>query len=133
MSKTPQKVFQPLGVKKLSKREMEFMEVIWSHPEGISSEELYGHFGQAFGTKTTVLHRISEKGLVKAVKRGRHYIYTPAVSKKDYIQGFFFEKLEREFGTTSFDSLAAAYCGRTELKPEEKEKVVRLLEELQEG
>ena len=43
------------GRKKLSPMEMEFMKFIWEHPDGISSEEIYEHFPQARGTKSTVL------------------------------------------------------------------------------
>ena len=127
--KTPQKTLEPLGIKKLSKTELEFMEVIWAHPQGIRSEDIYAKFSQALGTKSTILHRISGKGLVTAVRDGRHHIYMPKISREEYMQAFFQEKLSREFGITSFEGLAAAFCGRTKLRPEEKERIGKLLEE----
>ena len=62
MAKTPQKAIKPLGIKKLSGTELKFMDVIWDNPQGISSEDIYSQFNQALGTKTTILHRIVNKG-----------------------------------------------------------------------
>ena len=39
--KNSQNDVETLGIKKLSNTEMEFMDVIWAHPEGITSEEIY--------------------------------------------------------------------------------------------
>ena len=128
--KTPQKTLEPLGIKKLSNKELEFMEVIWAHPEGIQSEEIYAMFGQALGTKSTILHRIAEKGLVTVARRGKHFTYFPKITKEAYTQAFFREKLEKEFGISSFEGMVAAFCGRTALTPDEEERVRQLLKEL---
>ena len=124
------KTLESLGIKKLSKTEQDFMEVIWEHPDGIKSEELYAKFDQALGTKSTILYRIVRKGLATTVRDGRHYIYIPKITQEEYNQAFFQDKLSREFGITSFEGLAAAFCGRTKLRPEEKERISQLLEEL---
>lgn len=128
--KTPQKALEPLGIKKLSKTELEFMEVIWAHPEGIKSEQIYTMFKQALGTKSTILHRIVGKGMATTVRSGKHHIYMPKITKEEYMRAFFKEKLKKEFGITTFEGMAAAFCGRTELNPDEKERVRQLLEDL---
>lgn len=128
--KTPQKALEPLGIKKLSKTEMQFMEMIREHPDGIKSEDIYARFDQALGTKSTILHRIAKKGLVTAARSGKHHIYIPKITKEEYQRAFFREHLEREFGITSFEGLAAAFCGRTKLRQKEKERIGQLLEEL---
>ena len=38
--------------------------------------------------------------------------------------------MKKEFSITSFEGMVAAFCGRTKLKPEEKDRVQQLLEEL---
>ena len=128
--KTPQKVLEPLGIRKLSNMEMQFMDVIWEHPEGIKSEDIYAQFGQALGTKSTILHRISGKGLVTAVRSGKHHIYTPKITKEEYMRAFFREQLKQEFGITTLEELTAACCGKSKLGPEEKKQLERLLEAL---
>lgn len=128
--KNSQNDVETLGIKKLSNTEMEFMDVIWAHPEGITSEELYAKFPQALGTKSTILHRIAGKGLVDVVRSGKHHLYVPKITKETYISSFFMEKMKKEFSITSFEGMVAAFCGRTKLKPEEKDRVQQLLEEL---
>lgn len=128
--KTPQKVLEPLGIRKLSNMEMQFMDVIWEHPDGIKSEDIYARFSQALGTKSTILHRISGKGLVTTVRSGKHHIYTPNITKEEYMRAFFREQLKREFGITTLEGLTAAFCGRTKLEPEEKKQLQGLLEVL---
>lgn len=125
-----QKTLETLGIKKLSKTELEFMEVIWEYPDGIKSEDIYAKFSQALGTKSTILHRIAKKGLVTTVRDGRHHIYIPKITQEEYRKVFFQEKLSREFGITSFEGLAAAFCGRVKLGPAEKERIEQMLEEL---
>ena len=64
MSRLPEdSINNSTGLKKLSKTELEFMKFIWKHPEGISSEEIYNHFPQARGTKSTILYNISERDM----------------------------------------------------------------------
>ena len=46
------------------------------------------------------------------------------------MRAFFQEKMKKEFGITTFEGMTAAFCGRTELNPEEKERVRQLLEDL---
>ena len=71
MGRTPDETLDTLGGrKKLSEAELEFMNVIWEHPEGICSEDLYACFGQARGTKSTLLYRIAEKKIC-ACRAGR--------------------------------------------------------------
>ncbi|TGY92611.1 penicillinase repressor [Petralouisia muris] len=133
MGKKAQKPIEEFGIKKLSKTELEFMKIIWAHPDGISSEELYANFSQALGTKTTILHRITEKGLVNIVQKGRHYFYMPKISKLEYEQILIKAKLRKEFDIGSLEGMIAAFCGRTKLSEEELRKVQQLLQELKNG
>ena len=58
------KALEPLefldGRKPLSQTELAYMKVIWKHPRGISSEDLYSRFQNPAGTKSTILFRNSE-------------------------------------------------------------------------
>ena len=87
--KTPQKTLEPLGIKKLSNKE-----------------------------------------LVTVARKGKHFTYFPKITKEAYTQAFFREKLEKEFGISSFEGMVAAFCGRTALTPDEEERVRQLLKEL---
>lgn len=117
------------GLKKLSAKELEYMEVIWQHPEGISSNEIYSCFTQSPGTKSTILYNISEKGYVEQKQVGRHHIYTAKVSKIDYNQALIKQKINT-VGIDSLENLIAAFCGKSKATEEQKKKIEDFLEEL---
>lgn len=120
------------GVRKLSPTELGFMELIWEHPEGISSFELYAdpRFKQEQGTKSAILFKINEKGYVKTVQQGRHHIYYPLFSKQDYEQAIMKQKLENSFGNSSFLDLVASFCGKSRLTKQQAERINKLLEDI---
>ena len=119
------------GRKPLSKAELKFMDIIWKHSDGISSDELYSRFPQAVGTKTTILFRIVEKGYVETIKNGRHNCYIPKVTKLEYEQALMKQKLKTSFGTSSLEHLIANFCGKNTLKEDELKRVQNLLKDLE--
>lgn len=133
MARKPDARLEYLGEKKkLSATELSFMEYIWSHPEGISSSEIYEHFPQARGTKSTILFNISEKGYVEKKQQGLHHIYKALITKEQYEQALCRQQLQSVFGDSSFERLIAAFCGKSKLTETQKKKVKALLEELSE-
>ena len=69
--------------KKMSETEAEIMEVLWNSEAPMSAAELIGHFAEQRGkvwkapTLATFLSRLSQKGLVGSVRRGRVPYYHP--------------------------------------------------------
>ena len=123
------------GRKRLSATEFAFMQLIWDHPEGISSEEIYSdkQFTQAQKTKSVILFNISEKGYVRNIQKGRHHIYFPQVGKIEYEQALLMQQIMDSFGSVSFAKLVAAFCGRSQLTEKETERVEGLLEDIKSG
>lgn len=121
------------GRKPLSETELAYMRVIWAHPEGISSDEIYSKFTHAPGTKSTILFRISEKGYVELVRRGRHFLYTPQVTELQYHQAVMQTKLKKTFGFSCFPDFIAAFCGKKGLTEEERKRVKEFLKELEDS
>lgn len=119
------------GLKKLSATELEFMKFIWANPGGISSEIIYEQFPQARGTKSTILYKISEKGYVENRQSGRHHYYTANFSETEYEQAILRQQLKKAFGTTSFEHLVAAFCGKKNLTDRQLVRVKELLKELE--
>lgn len=119
------------GRKRLSATELEFMKMIWEHPEGISSEAIYEHFPQARGTKSTILYNISEKGYVENRQKGRHHFYTALVTQSEYEKALIQQQLKQTFGVSSFERLVAAFCGKRELTEKQIKKIQDLLKELE--
>lgn len=132
MGRTPDETLDTLGGrKKLSEAEMEFMNVIWEHPEGISSEELYACFGQARGTKSTLLYRIAEKNYVRTEREGKHYRYFALVTRREYDQAILNQKLKKGLGMNSLEHLVAAFCGKERLTEQQARRVRKLLKEFE--
>ena len=110
--------------------ELQFMRFIWRHPEGISSEEIYEHFPQPRGTKSTVLYNISEKGYVDQSQKGLHHYYRARIREAEYDQAVLLLDLEKNFGDASFERMAAAFCGKEKLDEKQKTRIQSLIEEL---
>lgn len=105
--------------------------MIWEHPEGISSDEIYACFSQARGTKSALLHRISEKGYVEAVRQGKSYLYRPKVNRLEYQQAVLNQEMKKSMGIQSFHHLVAAFCGKEKLTNEQSKRVEEFLKELE--
>lgn len=132
MAKTPLEPLEFLGNRKpLSEMELAYMRVIWGHPEGISSEEIYRKFPNALGTKSTILFRISEKGYVNVEREGVHYLYTPQVTEREYNQAVMRKKMKKTFGITKLPDFIAAFCGKKRLTDDEAKKMNELIRELE--
>ena len=132
MGRTPDETLDTLGGrKKLSETELEFMNVIWEHPEGISSEDLYACFGQARGTKSTLLYRIAEKNYVRTEREGKHHRYYPLVTRREYEQAILNQKLKKGLGMNSLEQLVAAFCGKERLTVRQARRVRDLIREFE--
>lgn len=85
MPRTDAAPLTDVGLKALSPAELEYMNIIWQHPDGMSSEVLYGFFpNHALKTKRVILHNIIKKGYLKSERIGRHQKYFSVVSESDY-------------------------------------------------
>lgn len=132
MARKPDEPLEMLGGrKKLSPVELEFMKFIWQHPKGISSEEIYGHFPQTRGTKSTILYNISQKGYVEKRQEGLHHFYIALVTHMEYKQALVRQEFAKSMGSNSLEALVAAFCGKEKLTEKQKKKVQELLEEME--
>jgi len=132
MSKKPQEPLEFLeGRKPLSETELDYMKVIWEHPEGISSDNIYRLFPKAKGTKSTILFRISEKGYVNVVREGRHFLYKPQITKLEYYQALMRDKMKKNFGFSQLPDFIAAFCGKQHPSKETLQRVEDFIKELE--
>lgn len=71
---------------KLTKFEMEIMEVVWSlGPASVREvqEQLPEHKRPAYTTVQTIIYRLEEKGAVRRVKKiGNAHIFEPVITRK---------------------------------------------------
>jgi len=73
---------------KISKSEMELMQIIWEHAAPITSGEVLERLplGRDWKNTTvlTFLSRLAEKGMVQVEKQGKANVYKALVSEKSY-------------------------------------------------
>lgn len=100
-------------IRRLPDAELEVMQALWAceAPAARADMEkiLFERHPMALTTLLTLLTRLSEKGFVAIEKSGRRSLYTPLVSREDYLAAqsrSFFEKL----CGGSVSTFAAALC-----------------------
>jgi predicted transcriptional regulator len=59
---------------------------LWAHPDGITPAGVRSELGDelAYTTVTTILTRLVKKGMAARERRGKVYLYSPAVSEADF-------------------------------------------------
>ena len=118
-------------MEKLSPAEYRYMRVIWNHPEGITSNELYRPYSLTMGGQSTLLRNVVRKGYATSKHVGKQVYYYPVGTRLEYDRQVVGEQLEKKMGRPSLGALVAAFCGRDELNEEEEKKLEFLIQELE--
>ena len=114
--------------RKMSETESEIMEVLWNSEAPMSASELIDYFAEQRGkvwkahTLATFLSRLSQKGLVASVRRGRVPYYHPIQTRVAYEQNIAQELLDTMY-QGSVTKFFAALCGDTPLSAEDREEL----------
>lgn len=116
---------------KLSSTELQFMELIWEHPEGISSSDIYEQFPQSLSAKSTLLSRIVKKGVAVCERKGKQVYYHAVMSKREYEKTVLQDEIQKSLGFSSFQKLFAAFCGKQDLTKTQIEQLKELVEKLE--
>ncbi len=118
------------SIRKLPDGELEVMQAVWAAPVPCSRSEirsgLQASHEMAETTLLTMLSRLSEKGFLAIRKEGRSSVYSPLISREDYLASQskrFFQKL----CGSKVSTLASALCS-SGLTDEELAELRRLLE-----
>ncbi len=100
--------------------ELEVMQIIWDKGGGVSRQEVERELSARRSlAPTTFLTRLCEKGFLRAEREGRSNLYTPLVSRRDYLARESRSILDKLFGgsLSSFAlSLSDAGLSRKELE-----------------
>jgi predicted transcriptional regulator len=76
------------GLKKaLGDLEADIMERVWQEDE-VKVRDIYESIAKdrdiAYTTVMTVMGRLSDKGILSKEREGKHYVYTPAISREEF-------------------------------------------------
>jgi predicted transcriptional regulator len=108
------------------------MEALWRRSPRTADEvieDVAAERGWAPATVKTLLNRLHKKGAVRAEKDGRRYLYSPAISREDYVHGESKGLLDRLF-EGRLAPLVSHLTDRDALSREDVRELKRLVEEL---
>ncbi len=116
----------------ISAAEAVLMEVLWTSAPR-SAEEIIAEVGPSQdwrdGTVKSLLNRLLKKRAVHAQRDGRRYLYTPVLSREDYVMGESKGLLDRLFeGRVA--PLVAHFSEQRKLSHKDIEELKRLIEGL---
>lgn len=78
-----------MTIDRIPDSELEVMQILWDHEPPVSRAWLEEKINEtrplAQTTILTLVSRLMKKGFVKAEKNGRSSVYTPMVSKEEYL------------------------------------------------
>jgi BlaI family penicillinase repressor len=118
------RVYTMTNFQKLSKTEMEVMQIIWASDHPMTSGELLDIFARNKGkewkgqTIATFLARLVEKGVLTSIKQGWANIYEPRMSPEEYRSQEAKSLLETLYEGSVKNFLATLYDGKELTKDE---------------
>ena len=119
------------NIRRLPDSELTVMQALWACGEPATrahiEQNLPADHDMALTTLLTLLTRLNEKGFLAAEKAGRGNIYTPLITREDYLAAQSRRFVDQLCGG-SMSVLASALCG-SGLSKEELAQLRQLLEE----
>ena len=118
----------------LSPAEIEIMEFLWEHDEGILAKDLLEEMNVIRGkewkkqTLNTYLMLLYQKGLIDRISVDRKYSYKPKITKEEYEQGLLKDFMESVYGG-SVSKVISAFVGIDAISEEEAEEIKKILED----
>lgn len=110
-------------IRRLPDAEFEVMDAIWQCPVPAKRSEIdvivQKTHPMAVTTLLTVITRLCEKGFIKIEKEGRISVYTPLITKEEYLSSqskSFFEKLCGGSVSAFANALCSSGISKEELK-----------------
>ena len=111
--------------------ELEIMQIIWQFEPPVARSAIEKKLSEqkhlAPSTILTYLTRLCDRGFLRVEQQGRKNLYTPLITRKDYLSGESRRMLDRLFGG-SLSELAVSLCD-SGIKKEEIDALRTMLEE----
>ena len=124
-----------LEIKRLPDAELDIMKELWAAPGPLTRAQLEQRLARRRWASTTLLAllgRLEAKGYVTREKQGKGYLYAPSLAREDYLPVESRSALERMFGGSA-KNLIAAMAQTKDLSKEDIDELAAYLEELKRG
>ena len=116
----------------ISDAEAVLMHALWASSP-MTTEQLLSQVGESQGwqegTVKSLLNRLLNKGAISAEREGRRYLYSPVLTRDDYVTQQSTSLLDRLFGGR-VAPLVAHFSTHAKLSARDKAQLRKLLKEL---
>lgn len=115
-------------IKSLTKAELHLMNILWDKGKA-TVQELHDVLDEpkpAYTTTLTVMQVLTRKGIVSAEKVGKANVYTPIMSREDYIAGFM-EETRNTLFKGSLKSFMLFFAKHEKISKEEMEEILKIM------
>jgi len=116
--------------KRLPEAELEIMQAVWQLPSPVTADQVLEKVERDWG-KTTLLNlmtRLCQRQVLSVKKEGRVNLYTPLVSREEYLKWESGSFLQRVCGGSVTKLVASLYDGNSITK-DDLEELRRFLDE----
>ena len=124
-----------MKLKRLPDSELDIMLIIWDAGKPVNRSYIESKINEkknlASTTILSLLSRLTEKGFVHCEKEGKNNIYSPLVKEDDYIQNEGKSILEKLYGNSLKNFVAALYDGK-KVNDNELEELRKFLDKTKE-
>ena len=117
---------------RLTRYELELMNVLWDLSEGTVQDVCSGlDRNLAYTTVMTTLNLLhSKKGVLERVKKGRAFVYSPAVSR-EYMSMMILDDLKPVLFGKSLPSLVLGMLSREQLEDDDLDAIRQAIEKVE--
>lgn len=122
-------------MKHLPEAQLEVMLIIWEEKAPITRSEIQKKLPDNRWKTTTLntfLNRLSNSGFLKIEHRRKEYVYSPLITKEDYM-AFAGKSVLKNLYDNSIKKFVASVCSSSDMTEKEVEDLQKLLAKLKEG
>ncbi len=122
-------------MKHLPEAQLEVMLAIWDEKVPITRNEIQKKLPENQWGKTTLntfLSRLSKNGFLEIEHVGKEYVYTPLITKEDYME-YAGKSFLKNLYDNSIKKFVASVCNNGDMTEEEVKDLQELLDKLKEG
>lgn len=116
----------------LTRVEMEVMNIIWDHADGVTTREIQDSYPEpqpAYSTLATYMKILTEKGFIKSRKKeegSKTFLYLPLISREEYTNKFM-KEVKASFFSNSFKSMLSFFARLEEISDEELNEIMSII------
>ncbi|MFZ1235946.1 MAG: BlaI/MecI/CopY family transcriptional regulator [Prevotella sp.] len=120
--------------KTLTRAEMEVMNVLWDHDNGITTHEIVSYYPDpkpAYTTIATFLKILTTKGFISFQKRadcGKSYHYYPLITRTEYTSRFMKEVKTTLFGGSA-KSMVSFFMQQEKISDQELHEILSIIKD----